>query len=326
MKPAIKILYDVVILATLLVVVSLLVWMAPGDYNHDIAALINKRALLAAAPGRRVVFIGGSNLATLNSRRIHEGLHRDKKTDFSVVNMALWAGLSIRLYLEELKPYFKPGDRLIICQEYAPLLDSDFYDFIQKNEDAKLFFFLMSPVKSFARAAYEGRYSDSIKNIILLNQLKLKTYMQQLIEGKMKHRFTGGYYRYGMEYDEYGDRKRPFKILRPLNSAGVVFGGPVEKNLSYLKEFARWAERVNIQVYIAFPPFPIREYSMNKKSIETLEAFLSDAMGLTLLDRPQDAALPEDCFADTVFHLQPKCELIRTDRLVRRLNGPISGD
>ncbi len=320
MKPLFKISVHAIIFCALMVIGSALLWFAPGDYNHDIAALINKRDMLAATGGPRIILIGGSNLATLDSRAIQYEIVRGKKINYAIINMSLWAGLSIKRYLEELKPYLKYGDLLIICQEYAPLLDPDFYAFIQKSEDAERFFFLMSPGKLIEQNIHRGNYLTIIKNAVVLNQLKIKTYLLMLIDGNATHRFTGGFYRYNKEYNECGDRIRPFKIIRPLNSRGVQFRGLEVKNLSYLKDFAKWSGLRNIRVYMAFPPFPESEYSLNKNKIDALATIISGMPGLTLLDRPTDAIFPEDCFADTVYHLQPKCERLRTARLAKQLN------
>src|SRR5208337_5584491 len=199
MKILITILLKIVLILAIMIMSTTIVWFLPGDYNHDLAALINKRDLIISKQSPRIIFIGGSNLATLNSQKIEQAVNRTHKPHYSVANMGLWAGLSIQRYLEEIKSLLNQDDIVIVCQEYAPLLDSAFYSFIQSNEEAKKIFFLMQPKKQIEQYLEKRDYFEIVKIVILLNQLKIKTYLHTLIDCNMRHISTNGFYHYGRD-------------------------------------------------------------------------------------------------------------------------------
>jgi hypothetical protein len=149
--------------------------------------------------------------------------------------------------------------------------------------------------------------------------LKIKTYLHILIDGNFSHIFTGGFYRYADNYTLHGDRKKPFKIIRPLGEHGTRFDEPDVKRLLYLKNFARYCRSHAIRVFFSFPPFPEREYSLNKSKIDTLVHVIGDDLGIDILTMPATTVYPETCFADTVNHLQHRCEKMRTAALIKQL-------
>lgn len=308
-----------IIMFLLLALCTLIVWSVPGDYNHDLAALVNKRDMLNSAKSPRIIFIGGSNLITLDSARLELELKKTGNNYYSVINMGLWGGLSMERYLDELKPYLAPGDIVVICQEYGTLLSSNFFKYIRENEEANEFFFLMKSRRSIVTDWQLVDIADDIKYIILLNQLKIKTYLHVLIDDNFAHIFTGGFYRYADNYTIHGDRKKSFKIMRPLGEQGARFEEPDAKNLLYLKNFACYGRARNIRVFFSFPPFPEREYSLNKARIDSLVHVIGQDLGMVILTMPGTTVYPETCFADTVNHLQSRCERMRTAALIKQL-------
>ena len=293
------------------------IWFAPGDYNHDLAALVNKRDLLASKKPPRIVFIGGSNLSTLDSPGIENGLG---KAGYAVVNMGLWGGLSMARYLEDVTPLLAPGDSVVICQEYATLISDTYYRYISRDGEADKFFFLMEPWPLHNSSARRC-FLDDIRDTVLLNQLKIKTYIQMLIDGDLRHSVTGGYYYYRNEYNTHGDRRMPFKRVRPLGERGARFQEPDRQRLRYLKDFNSHAQVRGIRVLFLFPPFPIDEYAHNKYQIESLAKVLRDDIGLEILAMPETSVFPESCFANTVNHLLPECERKRSAMVLERMKA-----
>ncbi|HOT43242.1 MAG TPA: hypothetical protein PLM53_01110 [Spirochaetota bacterium] len=304
-------------------VCAFIVWIIPGDYDHDLAALVNKRDLLISKKPPRIIFIGGSNLVTLDGRHI-EGVVNEKTTAaYSVVNMGLWGGLDMARYLDAIKGYCRPGDMVIICQEYATLLSDNYFHFIKRNDVADTFFFLMKPERVFRGNGDYSSVFGAMKNIILLDQLKIKTYIQALTDGAISKPCTGGYYRYRENYSPHGDRKTPFPIRRPLGESGFQFQEPKTDNLLYLKDFHDYARSRGIRVFFSFPPFPIDDYRLNRTHIDSLVHVIRDRLGIDILMMPEATVSPESCFANTVNHLLPPCEKNRTGRLAEQLNKRI---
>ncbi len=308
-----------IIMFLLLSACTLIVWFIPGDYNHDLAALVNKRDMLISAKTPRIIVIGGSNLITLDSARLERELNKTVNADYSTVNLGLWGGLSMERYLEEIKPYLVPGDTVVICQEYGTMLSPNYFNYLRQSEEAKEFLFLMKSRKNVVTDCRLIGNVDDIKHIILLNQLKIKTYLHILIDGNITHVFTGGFYRYADNYTVHGDRRKPFKIVRPLGEQGVRFEESNTNNLLYLKHFARYGHGRKIRVFFSFPPFPENEYRLNKNHINSLVRVIGHDLGINILTMPETTVYPEACFADTVNHLQPRCEKMRTAELIEQL-------
>lgn len=319
MRASIYILGIFSLAALFVAVLSLCVWFVPGDYYHDLAALVNKRDTLESRSAPRLIFIGGSSLATLRSPEIERAINRKSRLNRPVINLGLWGGLSIERYLDTIFPLLKSGDVVVISQEYATLLDRGYFRYIRTNDEARRFFFLMSPCPSIAALPADRNLVDAASDVTMLNQLKIKTYLALILDVNFRHSFTGGYYRYALQYNAFGDRIRPFRVTRPLNSAGVRFEEPNQANIIYLKEFNERARYRGIHVFFAFPPFPEPDYRLNQVQISDLEILLRKKFGLAVLNSPRDAVYPESCFADTVNHLTPPCEVLRSDSLTRRL-------
>lgn len=298
--------------------VSFLIWIVPGDYNHDLAALVNKRDLLVSKKPPRIVFIGGSNISTLDSCHIERGLNGVVNSGYSVVNLGLWGGLSMARYLEEIKPYLAPGDSVIICQEYATLLSDSYFKFIHHNDEADKFFFLMKPSHMPQVCGYDSLYA-ALQFVPPLNQLKIKTYIAAFAQGDMTHHYTGGYYGYQDDYNVHGDRRFPFRIVRPLREAGARFPEPKKTRLVYLKKFLDYTRTRDIRLIFAFPPFPSGDYLANKNQINSLVRVIRDDLALDILTMPEALVYPESCFADTVNHLRPHCEKKRTSAWLEQL-------
>src|SRR4030042_2539742 len=114
------------------------IWYAPGTIPHDLAALVNKKEMLISKPSPRMIFVGGSSVLSLKSPLI------EKELKYSVINMSLWGGLATMKHLEEIKPFLKPGDIVIVTMEYGTILDDDYLEYTLNNDEGKKFFFLMA--------------------------------------------------------------------------------------------------------------------------------------------------------------------------------------
>ncbi|MBN2157997.1 MAG: hypothetical protein JW807_01285 [Spirochaetes bacterium] len=323
MKTLLHLAYKLILAVVLAITSCIVVWLAPGDYNHDLAALVNKRDLLRSKKSPRVIFIGGSSLITLHSAHIEKKLNENADIRHSIVNLGLWGGLSMQTYLDEIKPFLRPGDIVILSQEYATLLDKNYFTYIHANQEGKNFFFLISPGKHLVHYYQKGDLIEPLKIIIMLNQLKIKTCFHTVIDCNWSHRITGGFYRYVRDYNSYGDRRSSFRVVRPLNSTGALFQKPDIAKLAYIKHFSDYARTNDILLFFSFPPFPDADYRLNKIQILELYSIIRNTFMVSILNGPEETVFPESCFADTVNHLKPECENFRTEKVLKRLKNAI---
>jgi hypothetical protein len=291
----------------------IILWIMPGMYTHDLAALVNKKEMLEAKKPPRIIFMGGSSLLTLDSRAI------ERATGRSVANMGLWGGLSIARYLDEIKNDLRSGDTVVITQEYSTVLDSKYVEFINTNEESKKFLLLLSPQRHLARYCHEGSPFEAFKLMMQLVQMKSKSFFQNLVTLNWNSLFRNGYIYYDEEFDRNGDRVRPFKVLRPLDSTGIIFSPHDMGNHRFLNEFYRFASNRNVKVLFYFSHFPAEEYRLNEKTINALHRDLRHSLEFPIINAPADFVFPRDYFADTVYHLNTKGEAVRTRKLIQYL-------
>ena len=89
------------------------IYFIPGNKDYYYGASIDKHRLLEITSSPRIIFIGGSNLAFgLDSKLI------EQEFSVPVINMSLHAGLGLNYMLNEVKPYIRDKDILIIVPEY----------------------------------------------------------------------------------------------------------------------------------------------------------------------------------------------------------------
>jgi len=288
-------------------------WIAPGRYTHDLAAIVNKREMLTKTRHPRIIFMGGSSLLSLDSPSIARATGRQ------VINMGLWGGLSLRSYLEEIKGDLRPGDTVVITQEYSTVMDKNYVAFINTNEESKKFLMLLSPGRHLKRCWRQGRLFEAFTMMMQLVQMKNKALIQNLLTLKWEKIATNGYIYYEEEFNACGDRVRPFKILRPLDSAGIRFSPPDMRNHLYLNDVFLTAQKRGVKLLYYFSHFPEKEFHANQEVITALHRQLRANLRMPIMNTPEDMVFPEDYFADTVYHLNTKGEAIRTKKMIQYL-------
>lgn len=291
-----------------------IVWLAPGTYPHDLASLVNKRAMLANAPGKRMIFMGGSSALTLNSPAIQ------KEFGYTVVNMALWGGLGTRQYIEEIKPLLRSGDIVIVTQEYATALDPSYIQYINTNEEAKKFFFLLSPWRHTREMINNGDGITPLKYVLELSQLKVRSFIRNLLTVNIANIRSNGFPNYHQEFNEHGDRRSIFADFRPLADSGKKYGYPSEKNHRYLNDFTYFAKDKNVQVFFYFSHFPVEEFIINEPYIRAYETMMRKMLQCTVLNTTDTYKFPREYFGDTIYHLNPRGEEVRTKIMIELLH------
>jgi hypothetical protein len=281
-------------------------WFMPGNYLNKLSMMINKKELMASKKPPRIILLGGSNLLGVRSRLLHETFRMD------VVNFGCWAGFKIEDIFDSIDEYFKPGDVIIIVQEYFTMsADSRFTD-----RDGELFTFLLDPGKTIRTYVRRGRPHELLPIFYELMQLKVKSYIRQLVNNKTSRIFKNGLFFYPTLCNEYGDRIIPFHKMRPLGNGGVIFR---KFSTSHLDAIYRRCREKGMRAGFCFAPFPEAEYMKNEKAIAGLYRYLQSRCPMPLLNAPLDNVYPERYFADTVYHLTDEGEDVRTARLVRQM-------
>jgi len=309
----VKLLRNILICAILMAATLLIIWYAPGTVPHDLAALVNKKEMLESKPSPRMIFVGGSSVLSLNSPLI------EKEIGYSVINMSLWGGLATKKHLAEIRPFVRPGDVIVITMEYGTLLDDKYYQYTLTNEEGKKYFFLMSPERHIPIYCGQGKYFDLIKIIHEMCQMKVKSFIRNVVTFNFMHLFDVGFPGYHEEFNANGDRSHPYMIFRPLAGEKTSFNYPDSNNIDFLNEFCDYAAQNNARVLFYFSHFPEKQYDENIRFINAYYDLMKRSFKGKLINKPADFRYPENYFGDTIYHLNATGEAVRTPQLIKML-------
>lgn len=290
-----------------------IIWILPGTHPHDLAALVNKKQMLINKKSPRMIFVGGSSQLTLKSPLI------EKELNYSVINMSLWGGLGTREHLEEIKPYLRAGDVVVVTMEYGTTLDKKYCEYIQTNDEAKKFFFLMSPGRHVRQLMRDREYITICRLLFELSQMKVKSYLRGIMTFNLFHLFDIGFPNYDTEFNANGDRSTPYHVFRPLMNSETNFTFAEWKDHQFLNDFHDYAVSRRARILFYFSHFPERQYRVNKRFIDAYYNLMKKSFKGTIVNRSADFVYPEEYFADTVYHLNEKGEKLRSPEMIKLL-------
>ncbi len=307
------------LLGALVAGAMLAVFLAPLPYNHDLAAIMNKRDLLKDGLRNRVIFVGGSGIySALDSELIERRLGRP------VRNVGLWAGFGITAVLREIRPYLRPGDVVVLVPEYGMIYD-DHLDASRK------WIFTLSPIRNF-RALYGGSLADA--RSFALDFISLIRYKVEAIPYAAREAirlrdpgiFTaGGYVDYRKFFNAHGDSYRIFPAaaspdrIAHRNEDYFSVASYREQSLVNVNEFCRDERSRGVETLLVFPAYPREEYEQFQGGLRQYEARLRTELACPILGTPRDFLYPYLLFTDTIHHLGIEGKRRRSERLAELL-------
>lgn len=286
-------------------VLAILAARYPGRANSYLEATIDKHDRAAATPPPRLFLVGGSNVAFgLDSTQLDEALAHHP------VNLGLQAALGVDFILNEARHYVGPGDAVVVSLEY------EIFRF--NTVDVTLTVLLE------IRPASVRFTNWSLRKQILDGGLGyLRVYVRRAIKGKESIRLREVYARDA--FNEYGDvighHENPAEWEGKDLSAKVtvVDVARLQTVVRLLEEFAAECRDRGALVFYEFPAIPSAEYDALRPLLDELEDELERSRTITVLNRPEEAVLPDDAFFDTKYHLRREAKRARTSALVERL-------
>ncbi|HPL18995.1 MAG TPA: hypothetical protein PL180_20135 [Spirochaetota bacterium] len=309
----IKLVIKIIACAILMAATMALIWTIPGTHPHDLAALLNKKEMLIVKPSPRMILVGGSSVLSMKSELI------SKELRYNVIDMSSWGGMGTFEILEEIKPYLKPADVVLVTMEYGTILDKKFYEYIHTNDEAKKFLFLMSPGRHILDSLKKREFFNLFKLMHELVQMKTKSFLLKIVTFNFSHLFDIGFPGFKDEFNANGDRIRPYMIFRPLGDSNTNFSYPEWEKLSFLNDFNDFAAKRQARVLFYFSHFPENKYKENLPYINAYYEMMKKNFRGTILNKPSDFVYPEEYFADTIYHLNEKGESVRTPEMIQLL-------
>jgi hypothetical protein len=275
------------------------------------AATIDKHHLLAQHKNPRMIFVGGSSAAFgMDSRIIQQQLK------VQPINMGINGGIGAEFMLNEVKADLKPGDVVVVSLEYESFRDFPpnpkfTFDAIEAQWQNAQFL----PVAYIPALLDKGLMSigSSLRRTLsaLHTSPERKPYYAR--SGFNQFGDMTAHYALGDRISQVTEEQRNFRFT--LNSDGI------QRMINALNAFYQVAQAQQAKVIYVYPPLLSEVFAANQSEIQKLDTALHQSLAFPILDRPEDAAYPENEHFDTRYHLNRSGSQKRTHHLVRILSA-----
>ncbi|MEM5518144.1 hypothetical protein WNY37_14390 [Henriciella sp. AS95] len=288
----------IAILASLMAIIL----MIPDKNDYSKATLL-KNDRLAAIEGRKVVLVGGSNLAY--------GMESDVIQDATgcpTVNMGMNGYFGVRYMLNEVKPRLRDGDIVVLAFEwdnYAKTVDGAGKDLFAVSRTNPSAISRLTP-KQMAMAA---------SNLPYVAQTKLFRVIDDTLRGIMPSggdRVVGSTVLDQIEvldgFDEQGDLNSHEGVVWELAyepGADLAAHGLEEPLIDLIKGFSADMAARDITVVVSYTPTMRSYYEEQKAVIDEAHRQLTSGEDAVNAPRaPEAFVFDADYFFDTVYHLK----------------------
>lgn len=255
---------------------------------------------LTEIPGRRIVFVGGSNLSHgLESPLI------EKELGLPVVNMGVHAGLGLRYIMWATMDGIHRGDIVTIVPEYGQF-GKNFYG------NRETLAMVCDIIPEHKRLLSKHQWFKLIDSLPRYGAGKL---------GRLHKCLTGSTMPPVSSYNEQGDRI-PCPQGSPLpDNKGfgpVTAAAFLPETLLQMNEFIEHCKTIGATVVFIPPVFQKTSYSRQVSYINVITKALEEN-GTPFLVPPSEMVLDDEFFYDTPYHLNVRGYPIRTKRVIAAL-------
>jgi hypothetical protein len=288
-----------------IIIFSIILVLPPQSNSYNIS-IIDKHKRLTEYESSRIILAGGSNLAFgIDSKAIQDIIR------IPVINMGIHAGFGLARILDDLTPFLRSDDILVIVPEYE-FFSSGW------NGDANAFD-LISSTRQYRIIRHPPFYTLPSN----WNNIYIEKKITNLIPRKPN---PLAYSRYG--FNEYGDYiKHLIQKNQPLEVAQS--GKPMEINRKYLEQFFLLIDTFTdrgITILISYPGYMDVLFSSSFDAIHELDTAFRSYNGITVISSPDDYAFSREYFYDTVYHLNAIGRELRTQQLIDDLKQYLEAD
>jgi hypothetical protein len=270
---------------------------------------VKKHQILAEAASPRLIFIGGSSAAFGVDGSVIE-----EKLPFHVVNMGLHVDLGLQFMLNEVQPYLREGDVVILGPEYPC--------FIDLNGGMTLIEMLILNGQAIQYVNSFGQWKMLLSEFLPFHVLSIDNMMRDLINnhcyycaGKLEIYETSS-----DAFDIYGDIKPTVGVHAGLRVDQLSFtpkqiGSGTQQAIDLMNRFNEVATRKGARVFFVLPPIVEEDYLMNKTYYQAFYALLRAQLDFPVLLSLDDSIYTREYFFDQASHLTAEGRVIRSVRI-----------
>lgn len=275
------------------------------SYYAELAPLTER---LDRAEGRKLVLIGGSNIAFGVDVDLLEQLLGDKGYEYTVCPYGLYAAVGCSAMLSLSEDALKEGDIVILAVEPTDETMSTYFGasaFLKCAEDAP---WLLTRLNAEQRRAVLGNYVSYLQERIAI----LRSGQLPEAEGVYSRAAFGD--NGNLDYPREGNiMALGFDTAEPVALRSVQIEAAFADQVN---DYCRAAERKGAQVWLSFSP--VNRSALAEDSEEALLAFFEqcrEAFDCPVISDPGRYVLDSAWFYDSNFHLNSAGAQLRTLRL-----------
>jgi hypothetical protein len=256
--------------------------------NHYLAAIAAKQARLETAPSPRAIFVGGSNLAFgLNSGMF------EAETGLNPVNMGLDAGLNVRFMLDQVEPWIRKGDVVILSLEY-----NQFNHIVPSTR-------VTVPLMEFRPGLLLELDWKTAKQTADTIVTYLRERARRSVLGEM-HVWVAPYS--ADSFNEYGDADGHYGLPGTdfttfSVQVGWEPGTGFDEALEVLNAFAATCRARGVRPMLFHPVITPERYAEARPRLEGLHRALTERLDMPVMNTPASAVMAREMFYNTVYHL-----------------------
>lgn len=291
----------------LLISISMITFLLilPSDENNIYGSLNDKHQYIEKSDKNNIIILGGSNvLMGIDSELI------EKRLDYSVANMGINAGIGLKFLINDIKPYIKEGDIVVIAAEYSNYVG-------QLNGDsALLFLFKQVP--------------NAMKSIAVEQIPRLLQGVPYFLRGQLAGILKG------MEADELHNRDNLNKngdLISHLKLEGVdveagnsSFGNIDYEVFEVLNEFDTYAKSKGVKVVLSWPSLYDEVFNNWSEGINELNELVKEETTVDVISDFNDYKFTKEEIFDTIYHLNEIGRQRRTEQLIEDLKKYLDQD
>ncbi|MEZ4672694.1 MAG: hypothetical protein R2932_00410 [Caldilineaceae bacterium] len=288
-------------MSLLIIITYVGIWAIPTHTELVYSSVLDKHALLVKLPSPRIIFVGGSGVALgLDSTLIEETL------GLPVINMGVNAGFGLHYMVEEVRPWIRPDDIIVIVPEYE-----HFYGTLFEGDQNLLWALRVQP--------------ESIRWTTWSQRLHLLPAVPGFIQVRVKEilRRTADPIYNRSAFNEHGDFVNHLGLPSPtLKLYSIQDGNRFNTQaIEELWDFAQYAQSQGAITVMAYPAIAesFWQFADNRAVIHTLDQVLRREPAIETIGTPQDFVLPDAMFFDTVYHLSGKGRQVRSTHIALAL-------
>lgn len=279
--------------------------------NKYMYALKDKQDLLKNTAGRRLIFVGGSNLAFgLQSEELKKNL------GYNPINMGLHGKLGLPVMLRIVKEQIREDDIVVVSPEF-PLLFS-------RPKCAEGMAVELVSAWPGSRCYVQPDLEKSLDELVpTLDPMRKLALCVAMAFQRFKNEADDGDHIYRRDsFNEFGDHVGHYGLTssKRLSDSFCNISDDIFAEVAVeLGEFHQYCKTKNVDLYFLHPPVRETNGKNCAEQLDRMDSRLRDQIEFPILTEWREAVLADSFFFDSKFHLNQAGAEMRTMAICKKL-------